>query len=188
MAMNIYDRVTWSRVPDRPPALGRMQCKDGYVVCHLIEDRHWRAFVELMGNPDWASGEEWNALEYRVGHLMEIAARIDAWMLEQSKEDIHHRGAAKGFAVGSVYSAEEVMNYRQHQARDYFVAVDHPEAGAFRYAGWPYTMSASPPQVRRPAPLLGQHNEEVMCGLLGYSEGELDELRRSGAVWKESEA
>ena len=188
ISQTIYDRTTWSRVPDRPPFFGRTECRDGFVVYVPIEDDHWRAFVDIMGNPDWASGEEWGTLAYRVGHLMEIAPQIDAWMLQQSKEDIHHRGAAKGFAVGSVYSAEEVMNYRQYQARDYFVAVDHPEAGAFRYAGWPYKMSGSPPEVRRPAPLLGQHNQEVLCGLLGYSEGELDELRRSGAVWKENEA
>ena len=50
------------------------------------------------------------------------------------------------------------MNYRQYLARDYFVEVDHPQAGRFRYAGWPYKMPASPPAVQRPAPLLGQHN------------------------------
>ena len=38
----------------------------------IIEDRHWHAFVDLMGNPEWASGEEWGTLAYRAGHLMEI--------------------------------------------------------------------------------------------------------------------
>ena len=162
LASTIYHRSPWSRVPDRPPALGRLECKDGYVVALLIEDWHWRAFVELMGNPEWASGPEWGALFYRAGHLMEIADRIGEWAIQQSKEDVHHRGAAKGFAIGSVYSAEEVMNYRQHVARDFFAKVDHPETGPLRYAGWPYKMPASPPAVRRPAPLLGQHNREVL--------------------------
>lgn len=188
IAQTIYDRTTWSRVPDRPPVFGRTECRDGFIVYLPIEDPHWRAFVDMMGNPDWASGEEWNTLAYRAGHLMEIVPHLDAWMLQQSKEDIHHRGAAGGFAIGPVYSAEEVMNYRQYNARNYFVAVDHPEAGSFRYAGWPYKMPASPPEVRCPAPLLGQHNEEILRGVLGYSAGEFDELSRCGAVWKESEA
>jgi CoA:oxalate CoA-transferase len=174
-------------VPERPPALGRMKCRDGYVVALLIEDHHWRAFVDLMGNPEWASGDEWNSLAYRVAHLMEIAARIDEWAAQQSKEDLHHRGAAKGFAIGPVYSAEEVMNYRQYLARDYFVKVDHPQAGTFRYAGWPYKMSASPPLVQRPAPLLGQHNKEVLEELLEYSPDEFMGLCRTGAVWKVGE-
>ena len=180
----IYHRLTWSRVPDRPPSLGRMQCSDGYVVSYLVEDHHWRGLVELMGIPEWAAGEEWNTFPYRVGNLFKIGHKIDAWALQQKAEDFHHRGAAKGFAIGTAYNAEEVLNYRQYQARNYFVEVDHPQAGRYRYAGWPYQMSASPPRVQRPAPLLAQHNQEVFCDLLGYSAEEYRRLRESGAVWK----
>jgi len=187
VASTIYDNSYWGRVPDRPPALGRLGCNDGYVVALIIEDRHWHAFVELMGNPEWASGEEWSSLAYRAGHLMEIGAKIGEWAAQQSKEDVHHRGAAKGFAIGSVYSAEEVMNYRQYLARDYFVEVDHPQAGKLRYAGWPYKMPASPPSISRPAPLLGQHNREVLVDLLGYSPDEFAGLCQMGAVWQVNE-
>jgi crotonobetainyl-CoA:carnitine CoA-transferase CaiB-like acyl-CoA transferase len=183
----VYHRTVWSRVPERPPAMGRLKCRDGYVVLLLLETHHWRRFVELMGNPEWASAPEWDSLAYRAGHLMEIAPMLDAWVALQSKEDIHHRGAAMGFAIGSVYSAEEVMNYRQYLARDYFVEVDHPQAGRYRYAGWPYKMPASPPRVQRPAPLLGQHNREVFEDLLGYSHDEFIRLCQTGAVWKEGE-
>ena len=185
VAQTVHQRVTWNRVPDRPPAFGRMECSDGYVVSHVVEDHHWRGFVELLGHPDWAAGEEWNDYAYRVGHLFEIGHKIDEWARRQKKEDFHHKGAAKGFAVGSVYDAEEVLNYRQYRARDYFVEVDHPGAGKLRHAGWPYKMSASPPRIRRAAPLLGQHSEKVLRDVLGYSEGEYRKLRRSGAVWKE---
>ena len=184
LAQTVYQRVTWNRVPDRPPAFGRMECSDGYVVSHVVEDHHWRGLVELMGNPDWASGEEWNSYPYRVGHLFQIGHKIDEWARRQKKEDLHHKGAAKGFAVGSVYNAEEVLNERQYRARDYFVDVEHPEAGKHTYAGWPYKMSASPPKVERAAPLLGVHNEEVLRDILGYSDGDYRELCRSGAVWK----
>ena len=175
VASAIYHGATWSRVPERPPALGRLKCSDGYVVALLIEDRHWLGFVELMGNPEWAAGPEWSSLYYRAGHLMEIADRIAEWAAKQRKEDLHHRGAAKGFAIGSVYNAEEVMNYRQYAARDYFVEVEHPQAGKMRYAGWPYKMPASPPRIQRPAPLLGEHNREVLEGA-GYS---AEEFRRA---------
>jgi crotonobetainyl-CoA:carnitine CoA-transferase CaiB-like acyl-CoA transferase len=74
------------------------------------------------------------------------------------------------------------MKYRQYEDRGYFVEVNHPEGGRLRYAGWPYQMSATPPRVQRPAPLLGQHNEEVYRGLLGYSEQDFDRLRKAGAV------
>ncbi len=182
VAGTVYNRTSWCRVPDRPPAMGRMECRDGYVVMAAFEDHHWRGLVELMGNPEWASDEEWGSLKYRVHHLMEIGALMDEWMRQQGKDEIHHKGAAKGFAIGPINTAEDVMRYRQYEAREYFVEVEHPEGGTHRYAGWPYKMSGTPAGVRRPAPLLGQDNEEVYCGLLGYSAEELGQLREAGAV------
>ena len=174
-------------MPDRPPALGRLECKDGYVVALLIEDWHWRAFVELMGNPEWASGPEWGALFYRAGHLMEIAGRIGEWAIQQSKEDVHHRGAAKGFAIGSVYSAEEVMNYRQYLARDFFAEVNHPQTGPLRCAGLALqdagitACGATPRAVARSAQSGCAGGRARLFGRRNSG------LCRSGAVWKGAE-
>ncbi len=182
VASTLYHRSAWSRVPERPPSMGRMRCKDGYVIVGAFEDHHWRGFVELMGNPEWVSDPAWSSRKYRTNHLMDVAPLLDEWMSRQSKDDMHHRGAAKGFAIGPVNTAEDVMKYQQYQARDYFVEVEHPEGGRHRYAGWPYQMSATPPRVQRPAPVLGQHNEDVYCGTLRYSREELDRLREAGVV------
>lgn len=179
---NRYHHLRWNRVPDRPPAMGRLKASDGYIVVGAIEDHHWRAFRELMGNPEWAAGSQWESLYYRTYHLMEIAPQIDEWALKQKKEVIHHEGAKKGIPMGPINSAKEVMENEQYAARGYFVEVEHPEAGKHKYAGWPYQMTASPPCVSRPAPLLGQHNQEVFRGILGYSPAELRRLQRSGAV------
>ncbi len=183
LASTLYHRMSWSRVPERPPAQGRMPCKDGYVIVGAFEDHHWRGLVELMGNPEWVSDPAWDSRKYRTHHIMEIAPLLDEWMRQQGKDDIHHRGAAKGFAIGPVNTAEDVMKYQQYGARGYFVEVEHPEAGRYRYAGWPYQMSATPPAVQRPAPLLGQHNEEVYRGALGYSREEFGRLREEGVIW-----
>ena len=182
VAGNRYHGTTWSRVPDRPPAMGRMKTKDGYIVVGAPENHHFKAFRELMGNPEWAAAAEWESMAYRTHHLMEIAPLIDEWMLHQRKEDIHHKGAQKGIAMGPINSAKEVLASKQYAARDYFVEVDHPQAGKHRYAGWPYKMSATPPRVGRPAPLLGQHNQEVYCTSLGYSSEEFERLQHLGAV------
>jgi crotonobetainyl-CoA:carnitine CoA-transferase CaiB-like acyl-CoA transferase len=184
LVQTVYQRVTWNRVPDRPPFFGRMETSDGYVVAHVVEDHHWKALVELMGYPDWAAGEEWNTYEYRSGHLFEIGHKIDEWVRNQKKEQLHHSGASKGFAVGTIYDAQEVLDSKQYAARGYFSGVEHPEAGKLRYAGWPYKMSASPPRIERPAPLLGEHSREVLREV-GYWDGEIDGLLGSGAVWKD---
>ncbi len=182
IATSRYQGTTWSRVPDRPPVMGRMKTSDGYVVIGTPEDHHFRAFRELMGNPEWIGGEEWERLDYRTHHLMDVKEEMEGWMLQQRKDDVHHEAGKKGIAVGPINSAEGVMSNEQYAARGYFTEVEHPEAGKYRYAGWPYQMSVTPPRVGRPAPLLGQHNEEIYCGALGYSAEEFEQLRSTGVV------
>ena len=156
-----YHETTWSRVPDRPPAMGRLQTSDGYVILNAFDDHHFDLFRQLMGNPSWCEGDEWKDMAYRSHHLMDIAPQVDAWALEQTRDDLYHRAARLGIPVGPIHNAADVMAYEQYRARDYFALVDHPRAGRRRYAGWPYRMGASPPRVSRPAPLLGEHSTEI---------------------------
>jgi crotonobetainyl-CoA:carnitine CoA-transferase CaiB-like acyl-CoA transferase len=182
VASSRYQGTSWSRVPDRPPAMGRMQTSDGYVVLGAIEDHHFRALIELIGNPDWLAGDEWDSMWYRTHHLMDVAPMLDDWMRQQKKHDIHHATARKGIAIGPINSVKDVIANEQYINRNYFVNIEHPEIGKCRYAGWPYQMTGTPPRVGRPAPLLGQHNQEVLCGDLGYSQEEFKRLQNRGVV------
>ena len=160
-----HHHTSWRRVPDRPPAMGRMQTSDGYVTLGAADDHHFRAMRELMGWPAWAAWDEWDDRQYRLNHLMDIAPMMETWMRRQKKEDIHHRAAGKRIPIGPFNSARDVMESPQYRARKYFIEVDHPASGRHWYAGWPYRLSASPARVSRPAPLLGQHNGEVFSAL-----------------------
>jgi len=157
-----YHNTTWCRVPDRPPAMGRMKTRDGYVILAAMDDHHFSALQDIMGNPGWLADNDWNSRYYRTNHLMDVAPLFEEWMLGEKKHDIHHKAAKKGIPIGPINTAEDVMNSEQYVVREYFVEVDHPLAGKHKYAGWPYKMTASPPRVTRPAPLLGQHNEEIL--------------------------
>ncbi len=166
-----YHETTWSRVPDRPPAMGRLRTSDGYVILNAFDDHHFVLFRELMGNPSWCAGDEWKDMAYRSHHLMEIAPQVDAWALEQKRDDLYHRAARLGIPVGPIHDAADVMAYEQFAARDYFTLVDHPSTGPKRYAGWPYRMGASEPRVSRPAPLLDEHAAEIRSELNGNAAG-----------------
>ena len=166
-----YHETTWSRVPDRPPAMGRLRTSDGYVILNAFDDHHFELFRELMGSPSWCAGDEWKDMAYRSHHLMEIAPQVDAWALEQKRDDLYHRAARLGIPVGPIHDAADVMAYEQYAARDYFALVDHPSTGVKRYAGWPYRMGASKPRVSRPAPLLDEHSAEIRSELNGGGAG-----------------
>ena len=161
IASTRYHGTTWSRVPDRPPAMGRMETSDGYIVLGAADDHHFRAFRELMGKPEWASSNRWDDRYYRLNHLMDIAPMMDAWMMQQKKDDIHHRAAQAKIPIGPFNTAADLMDNEQYKARGYFIKIEHPVAGKYPYPGWPYRMTASPPGIERPAPLLGQHNNEI---------------------------
>ncbi len=182
IALARYQHTTWHRVPDRPPATGRMETSDGHVVLGAGDDHHFHALREVMGMPQWVASDEWDDMRWRTNHLMEIAPQMEAWMKEQRKADICKRAAGAGIPIGPINTAEDVMNSAQYAARGFFTPVDHPVAGKHLYAGWPYKMTVSPPQVSRPAPLLGQHNEEVFRGVLGYSPEEFARFQEAGII------
>ena len=85
-------------------------------------------------------------------------------------------------ASAPVNSPADLLDNVHLKARGYFTEIDHPHTGKVVYPGAPFKMAESPWQVRRPAPLLGQHNEEILCGQLGYTREDLVKLRESGVI------
>jgi len=68
------------------------------------------------------------------------------------------------------------------KARGFFVEIAHPVAGTHKYPGAPLKYSATPWEIRLPAPTLGQHNREIFGERLGLSAARLDELKRTGVI------
>ena len=171
-----YLDLSYHRVPDRPPAMGRVQTSDGYVVLNAFDDHHFAILRELMGDPEWCAGEEWLSMAYRVHHLMDIAHHIDAWALTQTKHELHKRAGESGIPIGPILNAAEVLEHEQYRARSYFQPLKHPVAGEALYAGWPYDLPACPPQLQSPAPRLGEHQTEPWRAQRN-TEGDIEERR-----------
>jgi len=171
------------RVPIRPSPNAILPCQDGYVLAGgILQDDQWEATKRLMGNPEWAEDEKFSDESSRIEHMPEISLHLREWVLPQYKEEFYHQGQAGGSPVAIVRTAEEVVNSKQFKARRFFVEIDHPEAGRLEYPSVPYSFSETPYRVIRPAPLLGQHNEEIYCQRLGYSQQELVRIREAGII------
>ena len=153
--------ITWGRISDRPPAMGRMETADGYIILNAFDDHHFEIFRGIMGNPDWCAGDEWKSMAYRSHHLMDIAPQIDAWAKTQKKEELHRQAGEARIPNGPINDAQDVLDYRQYAARNFFVEVDHGELGNLKLPGWPYHLPASPPSIRSTAPPLDAHRDEV---------------------------
>jgi len=102
------------------------------------------------------------------------------WCMERTKAEITQLGQANRAVVAPVYTAKELVNDPHLKARGTFVDIDHPMAGRVKYPGAPFRSEVGF-QIRRPAPMLGQHNEEVYRQL-GYSKEDLVKLGEMGVI------
>ena len=158
-------------------------CKDGYIVFQINETHHWQGLVQLMGNPEWAQDPVYLDGEERGRRFRtEIRPRIVEWAKNYPREEIYHQGQAANSPFAMVNSPADVAGSDHLKSRGFFVEVEHPVAGKVRQPGAPFIMSETPWAVERPAPTMGQHNEEILCGLIGYSKEELVKLRKEGAI------
>ncbi|MFC1905584.1 CaiB/BaiF CoA transferase family protein [Chloroflexota bacterium] len=173
------------------PVGGLMFCKDGFVEIMLMEKKNWEGLIKLMGSPEWAKKEEYQYERVIRGFAyqeeldekikQEVSDFITCWMLEHTKDEIYHLGQAQGMAVGKVCTTKEVFESEQLKARQFFIEVEHPQLGIYQYPSWPFKFTETSPQVRWPAPLLGEHNQQVYKGL-GYSNQDLMRLNASGTI------
>lgn len=187
-----YDRVEISMFPTEGFISRRVRpgggttllpCQDGYALIAMGEERHWKALVELMGNPEWTKDERFKDEESRFKHSAELSTFLARWTRASFKEELYRKLSSAGIPTGVVRSQGELMERdEQLKARGFFVDIEHPEVGKLAYPSAPYCFSETPWRVERPAPTLGQHNDEVYCGLLGYSRDDLAKLREARVI------
>jgi len=158
-------------------------CKDGHVSLSPFGfDHWWERFKQMADRPDWADEEVFANIIARLQNADVLETLINSWLAERTKREVYELALKHGVPGFPVHSMGEVLGARQLRAREFFVEVDHPVAGRIEQPGAPSRFSATPWRIRRPAPLLGQHNREVLCDRLGYAPDELLALKRAGVV------
>jgi len=177
-----YDHSVASRLGFRLIPQDVLQCRDGYIYFLAIEDHQWKNAVALMENPEWATADIFQDFPSRSANWDALKPLLEDWVQDKSVQELYHAAQAKRVPFAPVSTMGDLLNSAHLNARGFFAAVTHPEAGSLRYAGAPYRFSATPWALRRPAPCLGQHNEEVYCGRLGLARQEVDELRSAGVI------
>jgi crotonobetainyl-CoA:carnitine CoA-transferase CaiB-like acyl-CoA transferase len=117
----------------------------------------------------------------RLAHRHELAEGLQAILQKEGTATWIERLLAAGVPCGPVYRMDEVYRDPHVLARDMVVATDHPIAGRTRHIGVPVKLSATPGSVYRPAPLLGEHSEEVLLEY-GVDPADVDRLVQAGVV------
>ncbi len=157
-----YCGLVASRLGAKPiQPLCFMECRDGWIFICCVEEHQWRAFVEIMGTPEWAEMELFENRIARGANFDALQVFLQEWCATQSVQELYDAAQARRVPFAPVSTMGDLIASPHLQARGFFVTVDHPVAGAVTMPGAPYRMSVTPWTLRRPAPCLGQHNAEV---------------------------
>lgn len=164
-----------------------LPCRDGYMSMIAIQGYQWKRFLELIGDgavPDWYAGDPrfQDRREISLKYANEMDALLAPWLTSHTKDEIHRLCLERRIPFCPVKNMKDVVNDEHLKVRKYFVDVQHPMAGVLKFPGAPGKLSETPWRIERPAPLLGQHNEEIYCHRLGYSREELTEMHRGGVI------
>ena len=140
------------------------ECRDGYVYLWMSEPGHWNGMSTLMGEPAWMLEypERWLERHITPERIERCRAEIARWMRDQNKSDVASRAQKLGVPLVPVNTMEDVFGSPQLEFRKFFTQIDHPTLGKLNYPTVPYRLSATPARIDKPAPLLGQHTDEVM--------------------------
>jgi crotonobetainyl-CoA:carnitine CoA-transferase CaiB-like acyl-CoA transferase len=165
---------------------GAYPCTDGAVYLMINRPLHWQALArwihEVTGNQEvldpMFEGPSSTRQPYR--ELLDIY--ISDLTSQFTVDEVYHEGQRRHIAFAPVNAAAAVAGDSHLVARNYFVAVEHPGAGRLEYPGAAYRHSATPWHIARPAPEVGEHNQELYGVELGVAEEQLRSLEEAGVI------
>ncbi|MDY6973137.1 MAG: CoA transferase [Thermodesulfobacteriota bacterium] len=167
---------------DGPNMERPLPCKDGYIEFHCVESHHWKALMKVMDHPEWGDSELFQDYYARCRNWKTLEPLLAQWTRKRTRDEIYHAMQAERVAFSPVNTTKDLLESAQLLVRGFFVAISHPEAGELDYPGTPYRFSGAPSSPDVPSPLLGQHNEKILCSRLAYTRQEVEEMKRDGII------
>jgi formyl-CoA transferase len=159
-------------------------CKDGDIVIGANQDKVFVRLCEAMGRPDMAEDPRYKTHHARGDRQAELDAIISEWTRTQTLADLDALLAKQGVPAGPMYRPDQILSDPHFAAREAVVWQDHPTLGRIPMQNAFPKFSDTPSNaLRSPAPqTVGEHNREVLADLLGFGDGDIAALQRSGVI------
>jgi crotonobetainyl-CoA:carnitine CoA-transferase CaiB-like acyl-CoA transferase len=174
------NRSRWPRMA--PHGVFPARGDDEWVAIAVRDAADWQLFVAVV-DEEWARAERFGSLAGRLENEAELEDRVGVWTALRDKFETQAVLVRAGIPAAAVQRPSERIDGDENTRRwGLWPGVDHPAIGSVRVDGLPVHHSEGDWEIRRGAPLLGQHNEEVYGGLLGLSSEEREALREEGVI------
>lgn len=160
------------------PVLG----EDRWVAIAVAGDAEWRAFCEVLQQPELAQNNRFATVQDRLAYQDDLDAIVSAWTRERDGQTVETALQARGVSACAVPNMCDMYEDPQLAHRGHFVELDHPIHGTTTVEGSRSHLSRTPARVNRAAPTLGQDTRYVLETILGYSAERIDELESQGIL------
>jgi crotonobetainyl-CoA:carnitine CoA-transferase CaiB-like acyl-CoA transferase len=157
------------------PCYNIYEAADGYMAVGALEHKFWRRLCEVMGRPEYADHQ------FSINRFDEIFAWLEGEFKSKTRAELMEMFAGEDACVSPVLDMCEMMEDPQVKHRKMVVEVDDEKLGKMRTLGIPFKFSATPGEIRRSAPGVGEHTSEVL-GMLGCSTAEIERLKADGVI------
>jgi formyl-CoA transferase len=160
---------------------GTYPCKPGgpndyvYVYTSRTNPAHWHRLLEVIGRKELIGDPRFDTAATRIKHEAEVDDMISAWTRQHDKREAMRLLGDAGVPAGAVFDTMELTEEADFERRGIMQTMHHPTAGPFNMPGWPVRFGGETPRVE-PAPLLGQHTNEVLSDWLGFDDAKIKEL------------
>ena len=161
-ALHSYDKSAIPAHRGKTASPWIFPCADGYVSISMLRDHWWEALKDVMGRPEWAESEAFATSAGRRTNSDALDPGLCEWFAGHTRQDLYAMLQPRGIPCFPVYTVGEMTVAPQYVARGSIAVQEHPVAGTIRQPGASIRYSATPWELRRPAPLLGQHNAELL--------------------------
>ncbi|MGH7041336.1 MAG: CaiB/BaiF CoA transferase family protein [Acetobacteraceae bacterium] len=169
-------------VLSKNPPMGIFPCLGGgpndyvYVYTSRTNPEHWRRLLGVMGHEELIGDPRYDSPASRLEHEAEVDALVTEWTSRHDKHEAMRIIGAAGIPAGAVLDTAELISDPNFEARGIMQTVQHPVVGPYKMTTWPVRFSGRPPEAK-PAPLLGQHTDEVLGEWLGLPAEQIGALR-----------
>jgi glutaryl-CoA transferase len=158
------------------------RCADGDIAIAVGNDAQFANFARTLGHLDWSTDDRFARNRDRVVNRAAIDELILAALAERKAAEWIDLLLAAGVPCGLINNAIDALAAPQTEAMNMVIDIPHPAIGSYRSLGIPFDLSGTPATVRRPAPTLGEHTDEVLAEYLGLGQDELRKLREAAVI------
>jgi crotonobetainyl-CoA:carnitine CoA-transferase CaiB-like acyl-CoA transferase len=154
---------------------------DGWITVGAANQSNWLRLIEVIEAPELVNDSRFKENADRMAHLDELTEVLEPYFRRRISSDWLERFEKAGLPAGPIHSLKEVLENEQTRARNMVTEVPHQTLGSVKTLGAPVKFSDTPAQVRRGAPVLGQHTREILAEL-GFAADEVQRMEREGIV------